>query len=125
MYYTYQKVRNMAKKEIYNCGFELTLELIGGKWKGLILWKLHEEEVLRYGELSREVKGITQKMLTQQLKEMEENNLIIRKAYNQIPPKVEYSLSEYGKKLNDIFIAMKDWGVVYAQNNNIEVACKL
>lgn len=49
----------MAKKASYNCGFELTLELVGGKWKGLILWKLHEKEVLRYGELSREIEGIT------------------------------------------------------------------
>ncbi len=64
-------------------------------------------------------------MLTQQLKEMEENNLIIRKVYSQIPPKVEYSLSEYGKELGHIFIAMKDWGVKYAQKNDIEVFCKL
>lgn len=115
----------MIKKSSYNCGFELTLELVGGKWKGLILWKLQEKGVLRYGELSREVKGITQKMLTQQLKEMEENNLIIRTVYSQIPPKVEYSLSESGKELSDIFIAMKDWGVKYAHENNIEVLCKL
>ena len=115
----------MIKKTSYNCGFELTLELVGGKWKGLILWKLQEKGVLRYGELSREVKGITQKMLTQQLKEMEENNLIIRTVYSQIPPKVEYSLSEYGKELSDIFIAMKDWGVKYANENDIEVLCKL
>ena len=59
----------MIKKSSYNCGFELTLELVGGKWKGLILWKLQEKGVLRYGELSREVKGITQKMPTQQLKQ--------------------------------------------------------
>ena len=102
MYDTYQKVRIMIKKQIYNCGFELTLELVGGKWKGLILWKLHEKGILRYGELSREIEGITQKMLTQQLKEMEENNLIIRTVYSQIPPKVEYSLSDYGKELSDI-----------------------
>ncbi|MFW0694661.1 winged helix-turn-helix transcriptional regulator, partial [Aliarcobacter butzleri] len=84
-------------------------------------WKLHEKGILRYGELSREIEGITQKMLTQQLKEMEENNLIIRTVYSQIPPKVEYSLSDYGKELSDIFIAMKDWGVRYAQDNSIEV----
>lgn len=125
MYDTYQKVRIMIKKQIYNCGFELTLELVGGKWKGLILWKLHEKGILRYGELSREIEGITQKMLTQQLKEMEENNLIIRTVYSQIPPKVEYSLSDYGKELSDIFIAMKDWGVRYGQDNSIEVLCKL
>lgn len=63
----------MAKKATYNCDFELTLELVGGKWKGLILWKLNEKGTLRYGELGREIKDITQKMLTTQLKELEEN----------------------------------------------------
>jgi len=115
----------MIKKDIYNCGFELTLDLVGGKWKGLILWKLSEKEVLRYGELSREIKGITQKMLTQQLREMEEDNLIVRTVYHQIPPKVEYSLSEYGKQLSKIFIDMKNWGTQYAKENGIEVLCKL
>lgn len=115
----------MIKKASYKCGFELTLELVGGKWKGLILWKLHEKEVLRYGELSREIEGITQKMLTQQLREMEENRLIERKVYHQIPPKVEYSLSESGKELSKIFIAMKEWGVKYAEDNKINVLCKL
>ena len=115
----------MIKKEYYNCGFELTLELVGGKWKGLILWKLHEKEILRYGELSREIEGITQKMLTQQLREMEENHLIERKVYHQIPPKVEYSLSESGKELSKIFIAMKEWGVKYAKDNDINILCKL
>lgn len=115
----------MAKKATYNCGFELTLELVGGKWKGLILWKLNEKGTLRYGELGREIKDITQKMLTTQLKELEESGLVIRTVYNQIPPKVEYSLSEYGKELSDIFIAMKEWGVKYAKNNDIEVLCEL
>lgn len=115
----------MAKKASYNCGFELTLELMGGKWKGLILWQLHENKVLRYGELQRSIPGITQKMLTQQLREMETTNLINRKAYNQIPPKVEYSLSEHGKNLGDILISMKDWGVEYSKDNDVEVLCTL
>ena len=115
----------MAKKESYNCGFEVTLEVVGGKWKGLILWHLYEKGILRYGELFKAIPDITQKMLTQQLKEMEKNNLINRKVYNQIPPKVEYSLSEDGKKLGEIFILMKNWGVDYAEKNDINVLCKL
>lgn len=115
----------MAKQESYNCGFELTLELIGGKWKGLILWNLYEKGTLRYGELHRTIPNITQKMLTQQLKEMEKNGLINRKVYSQIPPKVEYSLSDEGTKLGEIFILMKNWGVQYAFKNNIEVTCTL
>lgn len=115
----------MLKKESYNCGFEVALELMGGKWKGLILWKLHEKDVLRYGELSRQIEGITQKMLTQQLREMEKSGLVHREMYSQIPPKVEYSLTSYGKELSDILIAMKEWGVRYAEDKDIEVLCKL
>lgn len=115
----------MAKQESYNCGFELTLELIGGKWKGLILWQLYEKGTLRYGELHRTIPNITQKMLTQQLREMEKNGLVNREVYNQIPPKVEYSLSDEGKRLGEIFIMMKDWGVQYASKNDIEVICTL
>lgn len=115
----------MAKQESYNCGFELTLELVGGKWKGLILWHLYEKGILRYSELDRAIPEITQKMLTQQLKEMEKNKLVQRKVYNQIPPKVEYSLTDQGKKLGEIFILMKEWGVEYGEKNGIEVLCKL
>jgi DNA-binding HxlR family transcriptional regulator len=115
----------MAKQESYNCGFELTLEVVGGKWKGLILWHLYEKSVLRYGELDRAIPEITQKMLTQQLREMEQNKLVNRKAYNQIPPKVEYSLTQQGKKLGEIFILMKDWGVEYGEQNGVEILCKL
>lgn len=115
----------MAKQESYKCGFELTLELVGGKWKGLILWHLFEQGVLRYGELNRCIPEITQKMLTQQLREMEQNNLVHRKVYNQIPPKVEYSLTPQGHKLGEIFILMKEWGVEYGEQNGVEILCKL
>jgi DNA-binding HxlR family transcriptional regulator len=113
----------MENAKVYNCGFELTLELIGGKWKGLILWYLHEHGTLRNGELMRLIPSITQKMLTQQLREMEENNLIVRKVYEQVPPKVEYSLTVYGEKLRLILESMKEWGMEYAKENNIAMAC--
>lgn len=88
---------------------QTTLDVIGGKWKPLILWHLNEN-VLRFSQLTRGVVGITQKMLTQQLRELEKDELISRKVYPQVPPKVEYSITEYGKTLNPILKSMCDWG---------------
>jgi DNA-binding HxlR family transcriptional regulator len=113
----------MIEEKKYNCPFELTLELIGGKWKGLILWHIHEKEVLRNGELLRLIPRITQKMLTQQLREMEENGLIRRVIYEQVPPKVEYSLTDHGKSLRPILDMMLSWGIEYAQDKNIFIGC--
>lgn len=107
----------------FNCPFELTLELIGGKWKGLILWHLHDKKVLRNGEMLRLIPRITQKMLTQQLREMEENGLIRRVIYEQVPPKVEYSLTPHGEAIRPILEMMIDWGVEYARDKNIVIAC--
>ncbi len=107
----------------FSCPFELTIELIGGKWKGLILWHLHDKEVLRNGEMLRLMPKITQKMLTQQLREMEENGLVKRVIYEQVPPKVEYSLTEHGKALRPILEMMIEWGVEYAKEKNITIAC--
>lgn len=113
----------MIEEKKYNCPFELTLELIGGKWKGLILWHIHEKEVLRNGELLRLIPRITQKMLTQQLREMEESGLIRRVIYEQVPPKVEYSLTDHGKSLRPILDMMLSWGIEYAQDKNIFIGC--
>lgn len=114
----------MKQEEIrFSCPFELTIELIGGKWKGLILWHLHDKKVLRNGEMLRLIPRITQKMLTQQLREMEENGLINRVIYEQIPPKVEYSLTPHGEAIRPILEMMIDWGVTYARDNDIVIAC--
>ena len=91
------------------CPVEATLELIGGKWKGVILYHLMEK-THRFGELKRIMPGITQRMLTKQLRELENDGLIHRKVYPQVPPKVEYSLSKTGESLNDIIMMMRDWG---------------
>ncbi|MCK9372825.1 MAG: helix-turn-helix transcriptional regulator [Sulfuricurvum sp.] len=107
----------------FSCPFELTIELIGGKWKGLILWHLLEKKVLRNGEMLRLMPRITQKMLTQQLREMEENGLLTRVIYEQVPPKVEYSLTPHGEALRPILDMMIGWGVEYAQEKNIRLAC--
>ncbi|MCX7694414.1 MAG: helix-turn-helix transcriptional regulator [Caloramator sp.] len=100
----------MEDKKRYNCPVEYTLSIIGGKWKTVILWHLSNNEVLRYGELKRLVNGITHKTLSNQLKELEADGLINRKEYYQIPPKVEYSLTDKGKGLMPILKALCEWG---------------
>lgn len=97
----------------YQCSMELTLDLIGGKWKSLILWYLGDN-TLRFSELRKIIPQITPKMLTQQLRELEESGLVSRFIYTQIPPKVEYSLTPAGKSLIPILATMCQWGLSYA-----------
>ncbi len=91
-------------------GFSYTLSLISGKHKMVILYCLMEFEVVRFNELKRYLKSITDKTLSSNLKELEEDRLIIRKEYPQIPPKVEYSLSERGKSLMEVLDQLCVWG---------------
>ncbi|MBP3304596.1 MAG: helix-turn-helix transcriptional regulator [Oscillospiraceae bacterium] len=109
-------------KQTDRCPMEATLELIGGKYKALILWRLSEGK-LRFSELHKLVKSATPKMLTQQLRELESQNLIHREVYPVIPPRVEYSLTELGKSLMPILIAMRDWGAGYMKSKNSETCC--
>ena len=104
------------------CPVETTLSLIGGKYKALILWHL-SEGVLRFSELRRQINGATAKMLTQQLRELEAHELIHRKVYPVVPPKVEYSLSELGKSLMPVLISMRDWGAEYLRSKDVEPCC--
>ena len=104
------------------CPVETTLELIGGKYKALILWHL-SENILRFSELKKEIPSATAKMLTQQLRELELQNLIHREVYPVIPPKVEYSLTELGRSLMPVLVAMRDWGVDYLRTKDIEPCC--
>lgn len=97
------------KKKKYNIAVEATLEVIGGKWKCVILCHLTHGKK-RTSELKRLMPSITQKMLTQQLRELEEDGVINRIVYNQVPPKVEYELSEYGRSLKYILDALCMWG---------------
>jgi len=102
-----------AEAENYSrltCEVETTLKVIGGRWKVLIIKELMPG-VKRFGELQRALSGITQKMLTQQLREMEEDGIIHRQIYPQIPPKVEYSLTPLGESLQPILYAMHEWAV--------------
>ncbi len=107
----------------YNCPMELTLDLIGGKWKSLILWRLINS-TLRFSELRKLIPQATPKMLTQQLRDLEDNGLIFRKVYPVVPPKVEYSLTEFGETLIPILNVMCSWANEYI-NCNVESTTKL
>jgi DNA-binding HxlR family transcriptional regulator len=99
------------------CAVEATLELIGGKWKGVILYRLLTEQVLRFNELRRLLPNITQRMLTNQLRALESDGLIARKVYAEVPPKVEYRLTDYGQTLAPVIHAMKEWGDAHIEDN--------
>ena len=105
-----------------NCPVSATLELIGGKYKALILWHLSQNK-LRFSELKNRVLGATPKMLTQQLRELEMHDLIHREVFAVIPPKVEYSLTETGRSLLPILVAMRDWGANYLRGKDEEPCC--
>ena len=102
----------------YQCSMELTLDLIGGKWKALILWHLGEN-TLRFSELKKTLPQITQKMLTQQLRDLESHGLVHRFIHTQIPPKVEYSLTAAGKSLLPILSTLCQWGLNYANDTEL------
>lgn len=99
------------KRKATKCPAETTLEVIGGRWKVLILWQLLQG-VKRFSELQRALKGISQKMLTQQLREMERDRIIAREVFAQVPPKVEYSLTPLGESLRPVVEAMCEWGIL-------------
>ena len=105
-----------------NCPVEATLDLIGGKYKALILWHLSEGD-LRFSELRKVITGATAKMLTQQLRELESQALVHREVFPVVPPRVEYSLTELGRSLMPILIAMRDWGSGYLRGKSVEPNC--
>lgn len=94
----------------YGCSVEATLAVIGGRWKPVIIFLLMENKILRFGELKKKIDGITQRMLTNQLRELETDGVVSRKVYAEVPPRVEYSLTKYGRSLRPIMLAMRDWG---------------
>lgn len=104
----------MSKRRFKNCiegcPVESTLTVIGGKWKGVILYHLLQKKTLRFGELKKSMSLITQRMLTNQLRELENDGLVHRKVFPEVPPKVEYSLTEKGSSLKDIIRALEKWG---------------
>ena len=107
---------NSENHDRLTCEVESTIKVIGGRWKVLIIRELMA--VKRFGELQRALPGITQKMLTQQLRELEDDGIVKRQVYPQIPPKVEYSLTPLGETLKPLLYAMHEWGVMYLHQQN-------
>ncbi|CAN5125700.1 helix-turn-helix domain-containing protein [soil metagenome] len=95
--------------KVYACGLDAAVDVVGGKWKPLILWALSTRSH-RFGELRRHVSGISEKVLIQQLRELEHDGIVLRKVHDQVPPKVVYSLSDMGESLNTALEPLGDWG---------------
>lgn len=102
---------------VFRCPVEASLEVIGGKWKALILFHLLSG-TKRFNELRRLLPKVTQRMLTRQLRDLEEDRLVVRVIYPEVPPKVEYSLSEFGKSVEPILRVLQQWGTEYLDEIN-------
>lgn len=98
------------------CKFESALEILTGKWKPVILLQLIANGTMRFSELLKAIPDINKKMLTQQLRELEHHDIVHREVYNQIPPKVEYSISAYGQGLSPVLQALHDWGTAHMEH---------
>lgn len=94
----------------YVCGIDAAMDVVSGKWKSLILWELNNYGTRRFGELRRGLVTVSEKMLIQHLREMEADGLVHREVYREVPPKVEYSLTEHGKTLNAALGPLGQWG---------------
>ncbi len=106
----------------FNCPVEATIAIIGGKYKSIIIWHLIDK-TLRFNELRKLVPQSTPKMMTNQLRELEADGIVHRKVYPVVPPKVEYSLTEYGVTLTPIIQEMFKWGNGFLDKHNIKVKC--
>ncbi len=99
-----------ARRGPYICGIDAAMDVVSGKWKSLILWELHNHGTRRFGELRRGLPGVSEKMLVQHLREMEEDGLVHREIYREVPPRVEYSLTDDGRSLNEALGPLGEWG---------------
>ena len=102
--------RKRALGRDYFCAVELALQVIGGKWKPLIVWRLGSAGVLRFGELHRLLPGVTRKMLTQQLRELEADGVVLRRAFAQVPARVDYALTDLGRSAMPVLEQLGAWG---------------
>ncbi|TDC47425.1 transcriptional regulator [Actinomadura sp. KC345] len=102
-------MRTVRRPGSYVCGIDSAMDVVGGKWKGLILWALHQRPH-RFGELRRELPGVSEKVLTSQLLELESDGIVARTAYDEVPPRVEYSLTPLGESLNEALLPLGEWG---------------
>lgn len=108
----------MLERKPENCRVEDALGILVGKWKPVILLYLLQEGTKRFSELKRNMPGITQKMLTKQLRELEDEGIVERVVYPQVPPKVEYSMTEYGRSLEPVLEAMHEWGAKHTMQKD-------
>src|SRR3984893_9733811 len=99
-----------------DCKYDRVIEILIGKWKPIILFHLFSKGTMRFSELQKAMPDITKKMLTQQLRELEYHNIVHREIYRQIPPKVEYSITEYGKGMKTVLQVMHDWGMAHVEH---------
>lgn len=111
-------------EQAMNCPVDAALDMIGGKYKALILWHL-TDATLRFGELRRLIPKATPKMLTQHLRELEAQRMVVRTVYPVVPPKVEYALTELGRSIRPVLQGMYDWGADYLRGQGIEVNCSM
>ncbi len=111
---TYQCDVKKAGEVEFRCYFQLAMMVIGGKWKPKVLFHLARHEVVRFGALRRAVYGISEKMLIQSLKELEKDGIVRRRVYREVPPRVEYSLTDLGRSFIPVLLAMYEWGKSYA-----------
>lgn len=121
---TAEPSRNAPESPKTLCPVETTISLIGGKYKVLIIWKLMNG-TLRFSQLRRETPCATPKMLTQQLRELEADGLVSRKVFPVVPPKVEYSLTAFGKSIAPVLEAMYSWGSSYLHEQGLEANCSM
>ncbi len=115
-----KKLRNYDSAP--GCSMEAALHIMGGKWKGVILYHLFKDGTLRFSELQRFMPSINQRLLTKQLRELEEDGLVLRKVYAVVPPKVEYSLSEEGRELNKLVLDLSIWGRQWLEKRGLKTA---
>ncbi|MFT3702557.1 MAG: helix-turn-helix domain-containing protein [Agriterribacter sp.] len=116
------QIKEMVKKihSAEDCPITATIDIIGGKWKPPIIWLLMKGP-MRFGELSKTMPGIALKVLSRHLKELEQDGIIIRKAYPEVPPRVEYSLSEKGESLREVMVLLSNWSRTHILGQEVEV----
>ncbi len=112
----------MAKATIIQdvCPMALGINILSGKWNLQIIWIIYRKEIIRFNELQKSLGNITTKTLTQQLRELEEEKIIKRTVYAEVPPKVEYSLTDIGKTISPVLKSLCDWGEIYKKMTNLE-----
>jgi DNA-binding HxlR family transcriptional regulator len=109
-----------TRLKVYNCPVDVALDVLGGKWTIQVLWFL-SQGVQRFGQLRKSIPGITQKVLTRELRALEGHGIVRRKAYAQVPPRVDYSITAYGRTLDPLLDAMCEWGMAHARRRSLRV----